>query len=155
MSTEKIFKQTILLNLFIFMAGGAYSIYIMPYDLEVETELTAYEVVGLVLLVAYFYTIYLLYYFKPLGKTLFLPFTILSYLTSLYDPYDYFKNTDEILYFLYSLSSLSTGVILTLLYLTELKTKFDRQWTGLMFNTKKWIKGKEPQTEIILSYLAM
>lgn len=127
MSTEKIFKQTILLNLFIFMVGGAYSIYIMPYDLEVETEITAYEVVGLVLLVAYLYIIYLLYYFKPLGKTLFLPFTILSYLSSLYDPYEYFKNTDEILYFLYGLSSLSTGVILALLYLTELRVKFDRE----------------------------
>ena len=127
MSIEKIFKQTILLNLFIFIGGCIYGVYIMPYDLEVETEITAYEVVGLVLLVAYFYIIYLLYYFKPLGKTLFLPFTILSYLSSLYDPYDYFKNTDEIIYFLYGLSSLFTGVILTLLYLTELKTKFDRQ----------------------------
>ena len=127
LSTEKIFKQMILLNLFILMVGGAYSIYIMPHDTEVETEITTYEVVGLVLLVAYFYTIYLLYYFQPLGKTLFLPFTILSYLSLLYDPYDYLNNTDEILYFLYSLSSLSTGVILTLLYLTELKTKFDRQ----------------------------
>ena len=67
------------------MVGGAYSIYIMPYDLEVETEITAYEVVGLVLLVTYLYIIYLLYYFKPLGKTLFLPFTSLSYLSSLYE----------------------------------------------------------------------
>ena len=127
MSIEKIFKQTILLNLFIFIGGCIYGVYIMPYDLDVETEITVYELVGLVLLVAYFYIIYLLYYFKPLGKTLFLPFTILSYLSSLYDPYDYFKNTDEIIYFLYGLSSLSTGVILTLLYLTELKAKFDWQ----------------------------
>ena len=104
------------------MVGGAYSIYIMPYDLEVETEITAYEAVGLALLVAYLYIIYLLYYFKPLGKTLFLPFTILSYLSSLYGPHEYFKNTD-----LYGLSSLSTGVILALLYLTELRVKFDRE----------------------------
>ena len=83
-------------------------------------------ILGIVLLFIYIFTLYKLYKFKPIGKTLLIPVLVLLELCG----YIFFVGNDyysySISYYLDYLEYFLLGMIVTFVYFTEINEKFDK-----------------------------
>ena len=130
MNLENIFRYLVLANLGIFvliiMSSYSQNSLILEYSQNLEpgffdTQLGL--VLVLLILLMYLIAIYCLYNFKPLGKSLFL-YTIISYIFCLY--FGKIQVIGQVTYILQYLGTLTDGAILTLLYFSPIKLKFNK-----------------------------
>ena len=129
MNLEKIFKNLILIYPVLVVMIVFISVYI-DWDIPVEsyTETTTSEMIYIPL-VAFVINLYLLYKFKPIGKTLFIPLLIIFLLFENSVPYESLVMTPGYEYiestFAY-IEGILTGMIIALLYFTNIKDKFKK-----------------------------
>ena len=130
MNLVKIFKNLILANIFMFVLIiiSAYfqNSLILEYSQKLEpgffdTQLGL--VLVLLILIMYVISVYCLYNFKPLGKQLFL-FIIILYIMCLY--FGKIQIISQVTYILQYIATLTDGAILTLLYFSPIKEKFNK-----------------------------
>ena len=76
-------------------------------------------------MIAWFYNMYLLFKFKPLGRTIFVPLQVLSFVLVLGIPLETLVFSNYFSYFVGSIFSILTGVILALIYFPDIKSKFE------------------------------
>ena len=129
MNLEKIFKNLILIYPVLIVLTLSLVIYI-DWDIPVEsyTETTTNEMI-LIPLVAFVINLYLLYKFKPIGKTLFIPLLIILLLFENSVPYESLVMTPGYEYIdslIAYIEGILTGMIIALLYFTNIKDKFKK-----------------------------
>ena len=128
MSLERIFKNLILLYPVLFVLTLPLLVYI-DWDIPVEsyTETTTNEMIYILLAVVFFINLYFLYKFKPIGKTLFIPLLIIMLLFENPVPYESLVMTPGYEYIdslIAYIEGILTGMIIALLYFTDIKDKF-------------------------------
>ena len=133
MNLELIFKRTIIIKTVALVLIVFWGAYVQSYNSNNITSNVITDVGGLSFLlfsILYFFTLYFLYMFNFIGKRLFVPlvgcFIILGFLTEFLNPNQFSK---DILYFLifYIISPIffiGQGVIISLIYFTDIKNKF-------------------------------
>ena len=129
MNLEKIFKNLILIYPVLIVLTLSLVIYI-DWDIPVEsyTETTTSEMIYIPL-VAFVINLYLLYKFKPIGKTLFIPLLIILLLFENSVPYESLVMTPGYEYIdslIAYIEGILTGMIIALLYFTNIKDKFKK-----------------------------
>ena len=129
MNLERIFKNLILLYPVLIVLTLSLVIYI-DWDIPVEsyTETTTSEMIYIPL-VAFVINLYLLYKFKPIGKTLFIPLLIIFLLFENSVPYESLVMTPGYEYIdslIAYIEGILTGMIIALLYFTNIKDKFKK-----------------------------
>ena len=129
MNLERIFKNLILLYPVLVVMIVFISVYI-DWDIPVEsyTETTTSEMIYIPL-VAFVINLYLLYKFKPIGKTLFIPLLIIFLLFENSVPYESLVMTPGYEYIdslIAYIEGILTGMIIALLYFTDIKDKFKK-----------------------------
>jgi hypothetical protein len=135
MNIEKVFKRIILL-VFVFgfilpiLAGVAAGIMDPYYDEEPFGGSNRAENLlwGLLLVWVLIYPInlYLLYKFKPIGKRIYLPLIIVLQVIILGIPYEDVGPTNHFVYVLDAVYSILTGMILAMIYFSDIKKKFNK-----------------------------
>ena len=128
MNLERIFKNLILLYPVLFVLTLPLLVYI-DWDIPVEsyTETTTSEMIYILLAVVFFINLYFLYKFKPIGKTLFIPLLIIMLLFEIPVPYESLVMTpgyEHIGRLLTGIDYMLIGMIIALLYFTDIKDKF-------------------------------
>ena len=131
MDLEKIFKRIIL-------ADFSAVLIILVYTIGLEVVSSAamveqmsssssgtLEIIALLALFLYFVNLYLLFKFKPLGKKMYLPLLCLSYVLIFGFPIEDLEFGDHVLYFLNTFSPILSGVIIAMLYFTDVRKKFE------------------------------
>ena len=130
MSLERIFKNLILLYPVLVVMIVFISVYI-DWDIPVESyaETTTTETTILLLFSIWLINLYFLYKFKPIGKTLFIPLLIIFLLFENSVPYESlvmtpgFEYIDSLIAYI---EGILTGMIIALLYFTNIKDKFKK-----------------------------
>ena len=127
MHLEKLFKRVILLDFFIGIilpiAWGMIQGSAHPSS-EVVV-LTNTEIVTLLLLPVYCVNLYLLYTFKPIGRPMYVLILAFMYGLTFGVPVEMLSTTNHFEYFLTSIGPMISGAILTMIYLTDIKKKFE------------------------------
>ena len=128
MNLEKVFKNLILANIgiFILIIVSAYfqNSLVLEYSQKLEPGFFDTQfglALVLSILIMYVISVYYLYNFKALGRSLFL-YTIISYIICLY--FGKIQIIGQITYILQYIATLTDGAILTLLYFSPIKEKF-------------------------------
>ena len=130
MNLEKIFKNLILIYPVLIVLILSLIIYI-DWDIPVESyaETTTIETITLLLFSIWLINLYFLYKFKPIGKTLFIPLSIILLISENTIPYESLVMTPGYEYiestFAY-IEGILTGMIIALLYFTNIKDKFKK-----------------------------
>jgi hypothetical protein len=130
MNLERIFKNLILLYPVIIVLIISLITYI-DWDIPVESyaETTTTETTILLLFSIWLINLYFLYKFKPIGKTLFIPLSIILLISENTVPYESLVMTPGYEYiestFAY-IEGILTGMIIALLYFTNIKDKFKK-----------------------------
>ena len=140
MKINKLFKNLILINLFIIVL---YTIFFLFIETDSNSSLNESEemflseiILGLIIIIHFILYIvchYLLYTFKPLGKKLFLPltlFNIIIYIILIFLSKDagiYENANSNIDMIVEWLNGLIAGCIIIFLYFTPIKDKFIKQ----------------------------
>ena len=130
MNLERIFKNLILLYPVLFVLTLPLLVYI-DWDIPVEsyTETTTNGSILILLAVVFFINLYFLYKFKPIGKTLFIPLLIIMLLFENPVPYESLVMTPGYEYIdslIAYIEGILTGMIIALLYFTNIKDKFKK-----------------------------
>jgi len=129
MNLEKIFKNLIVLYIS-YIVLMIFTVSYIDYDAilaESNTETTTLEYSSILVLVIYFINLYLLYKFKPIGKTLFIPVFFLVSFFDFFVSYESFFLTpgyEHIGRLLTGIDYMLIGMIIALLYFTDIKDKF-------------------------------
>ena len=135
MNLEKVFKNLVLLNFFVFIIMMV-SIFFQPDDIaaisdqlslgvfEAEGRETLAIIVILILFISYFVSLLLLYLFINVGKYLYSFYFVFNFLFILISGPAIFTSYDSALD---SLNLTIEGAILILLYCSPIKDKFIRQ----------------------------
>jgi hypothetical protein len=128
MNLEKVFKNLILANIgiFILIIVSAYfqNNLVLEYSQKLEPGFFDTQfglALVLSILIMYVISVYCLYNFKALVRSLFL-YTIISYIICLY--FGKIQIIGQITYILQYIATLTDGAILTLLYFSPIKEKF-------------------------------
>jgi len=131
---EKFFKRIILLDVLIEVSlplfGGMITQYVSPEEVTMETifgndMLDLFLVILiLMILIFHFISLYLLYKFKSIGRKIYVLTSVLFYGLIFVIPLQDILITDRFEYILESTTSILTGVILTMIYLTDIRKKF-------------------------------
>jgi hypothetical protein len=130
MNLEKIFKNLILIYPVLIVLILSLITYI-DWDIPVESyaETTTIETITLLLFSIWLINLYFLYKFKPIGKTLFIPLSIILLIYENTIPYESLVMTPGYEYiestFAY-IEGILTGMIIALLYFTNIKDKFKK-----------------------------
>lgn len=125
MNIENIFKRAIILDFFILMLALLIEIFIPSYEIDENTPISSIEIIAIVFLFVYLYNLYLLYNFKSLGKTLYFPLLCFSLGITFAFPLEHLNISNHLFYILEIISAILTGVILTFIYYTDIKLKFE------------------------------
>ena len=134
MNLETIFKLNILAQTFMFVLIISWGGYVQYSNLDNITGGAVTDIGGFLFLIfsiSYFFCLYSLYKLKYIGLKLFLPlvgiFIVLGFATEFINPFQFSKDLFYLLIF-YIISPVffvSQGVLISLLYFTEIKNKFD------------------------------
>ena len=122
---EKFFRRIIILDfllLVFFLTSGIF----VPFEIDENTPIMPYEIVGLILIIVYFYNLYLLYNFKPLGRTIYIPLTCFGIGLVFGMPIEFTYHPNHFFYLGEVISSMASGAIITFIYFTDIKSKFER-----------------------------
>ena len=126
MYLEKLFKRVILLDFFIGLIFLAWAILQESmYPSSEEVVLTNIDIITLLLLPVYCVNLYLLYTFKPIGRPMYVLIIAFSYGLLFGVPVEMLSTTNHFEYFLTSIGPMISGAILTMIYLTDIKKKFE------------------------------
>ena len=130
MNLERIFKNLILLYPVIIVLIISLITYI-DWDIPVESyaETTTIETITLLLFSIWLINLYFLYKFKPIGKTLFIPLSIILLISENTVPYESLVMTPGYEYIdslIAYIEGILTGMIIALLYFTNIKDKFKK-----------------------------
>ena len=130
MITERIFKNIILTQVALFVTLIAFGIAdesANPVNKDLSFNLI--DSVFLIWFIGYIISIILLYKFKSLGKKLFVLIFILGFITSLFEGQDSFtiefSSFTPVISAIENLLYVVDGIILSTLYFTSIKEKFD------------------------------
>ena len=125
MITEKIFKNIILTQLALMVTVLTVVIANESGNsVEEDLSFSSIETISLIIGLGYFISLFILYKFKPIGKKLFVSTFVLSIVIILFEPVDY-SNYTPVISALENLLYVVDGVILTTLYFTSIKDKFE------------------------------
>ena len=124
MNLENIFKNIIKIE-FLFIVLVIISLFFIDIEYvdpngpwTMETTLTIWL---FIILLVYVVNLYFLYMFKPIGKTLYLPLIILTLILGTLFPAAQYTSLDLIVEWI---SGVLTGLVIALLYFTDIKDKF-------------------------------
>ena len=123
MNLEKIFKNLIILELIYLVLSLAVTVYV-EWDLPIEEgelPLRLVDIFSLIVLIAYYVNLYFLYKFKSIGKTLYVPLLILGIAVG-FGSYDFDYRYIELIVEWFG--GLLSGMIIALLYFSDIKDKF-------------------------------
>ena len=129
MEIEKIFKSLIISQLimaiviFVISLSGPDIIFESATDEEFWNDIL-FLIFLIVIQILWFINLYLLYKFKPLGKTLFPVLLIFIFIFILFTPVEYLYHLNSISSALDYLSTFINGTIFAMLYSTNIKFKF-------------------------------
>jgi len=120
MHIEKVFKNLIIVQFALFVLLIISAIF-APYDEYVESTLSNTEIASFVMLVALYINYFLLLTFRPIAKVLFIPILLVLY-TLVFSA----GTVDGDIYtdLFDSLSTIIDGMLIAMLYFTEIKNKF-------------------------------
>ena len=120
MNTEKVFKNLIIAQFVLFVLLMV-SVTFAPYDEYVESTISNNDIALLVTLVVLYINYFLLFTFRPIGKVLYIPILLVFYtLGSYVGPVD----ADSYYKFLDYLATMIDGMLIAMLYFTDIKNKF-------------------------------
>ena len=134
MTSEKIYKNTILFHIALFVISVLISIY--PSKIVEEANIileqnnwffsnasstTALLILIFIASLIYFYSLYGLYKFKKIGRTLY-TYTIIFFSVTTIAMGNYAYSALE--FFFYDITAMTNGALLIFIYLTDLKKKF-------------------------------
>ena len=129
MNLEKIFKNLVRAQLLFFFGYFIYGLYagaLNDTSLAADVVISSSEVALLIVALVYIVNLYLLFKFKPIGKLLFVPLILISTSLSLAMPIEFFQFGTPFEYLFETLSTMIEGAIITMLYLTAIKDKFEK-----------------------------
>ena len=130
MNLEKIFKNLILIYPVLIVSFLSLVTYIdRGIPVESYTETTTIGTISILPLSIWLINLYFLYKFKPIGKTLFIPLLIILVLFEISIPYESLIMTPGYEYIESSLryiEGILDGMIIALLYFTNIKDKFKK-----------------------------
>ena len=129
MNLEKIFKNLVRAQLLFCFGYFIYSLYagaLNDTSLAADVVISSSEVAFLIVALVYIVNLYLLFKFKPIGKLLFVPLILIFYSLSLAMPIELFYLGTPFEYLFNNLSIMIEGAIITMLYLTDIKDKFEK-----------------------------
>ena len=126
MSLEKIFKRFILADFFLCLFLIVY-FFTLSLGAEIAEEEVwhASDTISIILMLAYIVNLYFLYKFKPLGKQIYFPLYALSILWVFADQDPDYSYTTNFTVVLEALGTTISGVIIGLLYFSDIKKKFN------------------------------
>ena len=127
MNIEKIFKRIIILGFIVqFIIPFTWGIFSGETDVnQDEIIFNNAEILFLIVYGIYLVNLYFLYTLKSIGKTLYVPFICVLYGSMYFFPLEdliWFSSHSE--YFLDVADSMLTGVIISMIYFTDIKKKF-------------------------------
>ena len=125
MDIGKFFKRTIILYVLLMLAILLMEIVMPSYEIDENAPIPLIDKLSILFMIAWFYNMYLLFKFKPLGRTIFVPVQVLSFVLVLGMPLETLVPSNYFSYFVGSIFSILTGVILTLIYFPDIKSKFE------------------------------
>jgi len=128
MNLEKIFKNLIILQFILFVFFISYGVFfgIEDTSLEEDIAINNSEVALLIVMLIYIINFYFLFKFKSIGKVLFVPLIIIIYALCLSIPLEDLYMENHFLYLLDSFSMMIEGGIIAMLYLTNIKDRFEK-----------------------------
>ena len=127
MDLKKIFRRTILFYyLYFIIYIGYMSFAILVLETDVDTvPWNTYNTVSAFIILIYLINLFLLYMIKPLGKKIFLPLYVLILIMELINPNPDYSYINNITYFIESLEYTIVGIIIAMLYFSDLKKDFE------------------------------
>ena len=131
MDIGKFFKRTIILYVLLMLAILLMEIVMPSYEIDENAPIPLIDKLSILFMIAWFYNMYLLFKFKPLGRTIFVPLLVLSFVLVLVlvlvlgIPLETLVFSNYFSYFIESIFSILTGVILALIYFPDIKSKFE------------------------------
>jgi|TARA_B110000971_G_C19974290_1_gene484196 hypothetical protein len=128
MNLEKIFKNLIILQFILFVFFISYGVFfgIEDTSLEEDIAINNSEVALLIVMLIYIINFYFLFKFKSIGKVLFVPLILIIYALCLSIPLEDLYMENHFLYLLDSFSMMIEGGIIAMLYLTNIKDRFEK-----------------------------
>ena len=133
MTVERIFVFAILIQIFTLVLIIAWGAHVQSYNPRNFLENSLIDIGGIsfsLFSILYFINLYLLYKKRNLGKKLFVPmvfiFIIFSFTTELLNPSQFLKDLFYLFIF-YIISPaffIGQGILISIIYLTDLKNKF-------------------------------
>ena len=128
MNLEKIFKNLIILQFILFVFFISYGVFLGIEDTSLEEDIAINnsEVALLIVMLIYIINFYFLFKFKSIGKVLFVPLILIIYALCLSIPLEDLYMENHFLYLLDSFSMMIEGGIIAMLYLTNIKDRFEK-----------------------------
>ena len=135
MQLDLLFKRTILLKTLMLVLIIMWGAYVQSSAVKIAGDTGVTDIGGVLFLlfsIFYFIASYFLYSFKYVGKLMFVPavgfFIILGFLTELFNPSQFPKDIMYLFtfYIISPIFFIGQGVVISLIYFTELNTKFHR-----------------------------
>ena len=121
MNIEKIFKRLIIAQMLFFAFMLVYVTISDDSNGTDNVELTNSDLIHVLLVFLYYVNLYLLFKFNKIGRDLFVPLLILLFVFS----FGVDESYDAIVLAYEALDWVITGMILALLYWTDIKVKFE------------------------------
>ena len=125
MHLEKTFKRAIILSVLLMLLSILIEIFMPTYKIDENAPINAVDVISILWLIIWFYNMFLLFKFKSFGKAIYVPVICFSYGIAFTLPLEIPVSTNYFSYLVASGSSLLTGVIVTFIYFTDIKSKFE------------------------------
>ena len=135
MQFDLLFKRTIVLKTLMLVLIIIWGGYVQSSAVKISGDTGATDIGGILFLlfsIFYFIASYLLYSFKYVGKLMFVPavgfFIILGFLTELLNPSQFPKDIFYLFtfYIISPIFFIGQGIVISLIYFTEINTKFHR-----------------------------
>ena len=125
MHLEKTFKRAIILSVLLMLLSILIEIFMPTYKIDENAPINAVDVISILWLIIWFYNMFLLFKFKSFGKVIYVPVICFSYGIAFTLPLEIPVSTNYFSYLVASGSSLLIGVIVTFIYFTDIKSKFE------------------------------
>ena len=135
MQFDLLFKRTIVLKTLMLVFIIIWGAYVQSSAVKISGDTGTTDIGGILFLlfsIFYFIASYLLYSFKYVGKLMFVPavgfFIILGFLTELLNPSQFPKDIFYLFtfYIISPIFFIGQGIVISLIYFTEINTKFHR-----------------------------
>jgi len=134
MNLEKIFKNIIKIEVLYLIFVIIYTslfmeiAYVDPNAPLIWTAQDTLGILSLIFMLVYVVNLYFLYKFKSIGKTLYAPLIIISFILGiLHTPAEALSTPPIPYYLLEWVSGLISGIVIAFLYFTEIKDKFNSE----------------------------